>query len=321
MDQVSTSNHIARRGFLRGLAAAATTGLSAASLPQLSLGAEGGQVSQGLSMYKTPETSMQVSQEWFLDQRPCRLAQRLDFHLQGGLTSKLFVGPEGGYLVRPLESLVQEGWDKRMHQLLRQNTRLTANSRHGDPDIKPCQGSGVLVQLPGGERSFFSNDHVLCSARSELEKRRISIWEFDIARIDPRWINLQTNDKPLPVAQIATESAATNQTLPENEVEIYGFGADLRLFVGKPFRIPITIPELGEKFGQRDIFGLRLSDGAVNTIAEISGMSGSPVVLHKTKEVVGLVCRVFYSLKDGKSATVILFAGPDELRDLARRDE
>jgi hypothetical protein len=50
--------------------------------------------------------------------------------------------------------------------------------------------------------------------------------------------------------------------------------------------------------------------------AEIAGMSGSPVVIEGTSSVVGLVVRVHQVWQGSRVANIIMFVGPDEIRDL-----
>jgi hypothetical protein len=248
---------------------------------------------------------------------PACKAARLDNHIEGSCTVKVFVGGDGGYLVRPIRSLVQEGWVKRYHSQRVTNLALRGNAQAGDPDITPSIGSGVFLEMPAGDTRFFSNDHVLCNGRWELEKQRVSDWPFDIASIEPGLLALQSGDSPVPKARIASEDV-TNASLHEMQVDLYGIGGDLFSFSGRPFAIDFTIPSLGEKFGQRKIFGLRLPDRAVHHPAEIAGMSGSPVTLSGQGGVVGLVVRVHQVSLESQVATIILFVGPDELRDLTR---
>jgi hypothetical protein len=303
---------VSRRELFRK-AAAALAGLSLGSLQLCRAG-----VQSPASEYTAPDLELHVKPEEMLRQESCT-AQRLDDHLKNSCAVKLFVGPEGDYLVRPIEALVSEGWAKKNHRERLTRLSLHGTARAGDPDIRPSVGSGVFLQTAGGAHRFYSNDHVLCAGRWDLERRRVSHWAFDVASIDPALLRTLPVDGTVPKATLA-ENQITNESLPDTRVGLYGIGADLFRFIGKPFPIPFTIPSLGASFGQRRLFGLRLPERSLHHPAEIAGMSGGPVVIDGTTSVVGLVVRVLQVTHGLKNANIILFVGPDELRELRDKE-
>lgn len=271
-----------------------------------------------LSQYTAPDLKFLMSEKEFLGQLPCPVAQRLDNPISTGRTAKIFVNSKGEYLVRPIDDLVKSGWIRQNHIERNKSFAFKPLPKAGDPDIRPSTGSGVFMRLDDGSERFFSNDHVLCAARQELEIHRTSDWAFDIAQINPLLLKRAPGDGAIPRADLTT-GEITNATLTDISVHIYGVGGDLLSFQGKPFRIPFTIPSLGEDFGERSLFGLRLPEAFLHHPMEIAGMSGSPVLVARDHSVAGLVARVHHVSDRRSSATVIIFVGPDELRALAKR--
>jgi hypothetical protein len=306
--EISSANTTTRRELL---SAAAST-LAALSLNSFTRGS--GEERTATSSYTAPDLELLVQSEEVFKHEPCS-SQRLDDHLKNSCTVKFFVGPDGNYLVRPIEALVREGWAKQNHTQRLTSLSLKGNPQAGDPDIRPSVGSGVFLRTSGGVHRFFSNDHVLCAGRWELERQRVSNWAFDVASIDPALLSTRASDGPLPKTALAPDDV-TNEKLTDMRVDLYGIGADLFRFIGKPFPIPFTVPSLGGNFGQRILFGLRLPERSLHHPAEIAGMSGSPVVIEGTSSVVGLVVRVHQVWQGSRVANIIMFVGPDEIRDL-----
>jgi hypothetical protein len=306
---MSPDTILSRRGFL-------ASGLAAATLPNLQ--ALRADETAPISRYSAPDIQFLIDHKGLASQQPCEVAQRLDNPLSSGKTVKIFVDVKGDYNLRPIDTLVKNGWVSRHHVDRNKTLTFRPNPQAGDPDVKPSSGSGVVLRLEDQRVRLFSNDHVLCAARQHLEDQRTSDWPFDIASTDLALFRRVAGDGVIPEARLTSEEV-TNQTLADLSVEIYGVGGDLFRFKGKPFRIPFTVPSLGETFGERVLFGLRIPTGFLHHPSEIAGMSGSPVLLARDGSVVGLVARVHYS-SDGKTeATSIIFAGPDELRSLTKR--
>jgi hypothetical protein len=184
----------------------------------------------------------------------------------------------------------------------------------------------LTLNTAGAHRELYlSNEHVFRGAAWQIEDKAVYDWHYDLGVMRVRELSRHAEDRtPLPQGQIA-RSSVRNGNLCSRTLEVVGFGSDLFKFVGQPFQVPTYIthsyPFQESPRTQHLLFGLRIPRGFLRDIAEIGGMSGSPVVLEGTSEVVGVVSRVL-QIKDGNDQIpFLLFTGPDQVRGLLSRAE
>jgi hypothetical protein len=200
------------------------------------------------------------------------------------------------------------------------------NPTYSDPDIHPSHGSGVLMTLGTGgaqRKIYLSNEHVFRSAAWQLEEKALYNWHFDLGVMSAREIRANPADRSQPPLGRLADSSVTNANLCSRSVEVVGFGSDLFKFVGTPIRLPYFITP-GAPFNvpperQHLLFGLRIPRGFLHDIAEIGGMSGTPVVLEGTNEVVGTVSRISEFMDGENPICVLLFTGPQEVRGIVSK--
>jgi hypothetical protein len=200
------------------------------------------------------------------------------------------------------------------------------NADGTEPDIVPSQSSGVLMTIGSGSKTrdiYLSNEHALRAARWQLEEKSIFNWHYDLGVIPAEHLLRYTDDRfELAKGRLADESI-TNANLSSRSVEVVGFGSDLFKFVGTPFKLPYHFSDAAglnpNQMQQHLLFGMRIPEGFLRDISEIGGMSGSPVVLQGTREVVGIVCRVAQTLDGDRAIPHLVFVGPNEVRRIVDR--
>lgn len=102
-------------------------------------------------------------------------------------------------------------------------------------------------------------------------------------------------------------------------MRIFGSGADLYNLVGRPFPIRALVREEGSPPKEIELFGLRVADNFFKPIGQMAGMSGSPVILDGTHEVVGTLCRSYSKSWQGRELQYVVFSPIAALRELEGR--
>ena len=316
MSHTPTSS-ITRRECLPGL-----LGFSAASFVGGAFRAEAQEAATKRSSYSAPELRLGEDIEYLRKAASCK-ATRYSHGVPPTCTSKIFVERDGTLHLKTLSFLDRSGWMNRWRTMTRVEMPAIKNPTFSDPDIHPSHGSGVLLPVGtgAGQRTIYlSNEHVFRSAAWELEEKALYNWHYDLGVMSAGEIRANPADRSQPPLGRLAESSVRNANLCSRSVEVVGFGSDLFKFVGTPLRLPYFIT-LGAPFAvspqrQHLLFGLKIPRGFLRDIAEIGGMSGSPVVLEGTNKVVGTVSRISEFMDGENPICVLLFTGPDEVRGI-----
>ena len=286
-----------------------------------------------------------------LESLPFCTARRHDDPRNGGInhhgTAKVFVDESGEISVQTLEHLKDRGWLKKNHseRLLtppplppsanQEHSKPDANnpdtdaapSRYVHPDIVPSLGSCSKIGFTysgGVFECYVSNDHVIYSGRRDIEKESHSDPFSDINLLSTHFVKRPYADPHQLRPLFLAPRKITNQNLVEQTVQIIGVASDLFEFEGKPFVLPAEVTLGDGSKRQQNFFGLKVPNDFLARPMEIAGMSGSPVTLKGSREMVGVISRIlFYQEKTppgapAKYCTILVFAGPDELQKLVR---
>jgi len=238
----------------------------------------------------------------------------------------LLIDERGSIIINALQFLDGSGWMNRSREMARAKMPTIKNAVYSDPDIAPTASSGVLIPVSVGDKTeevLVSNEHALRAARWQLENKAVYDWHYDLAVIPAKHLLRNTDDRTLVSKGQLADTSVTNSTIFSKTVEVVGFGSDLFKFVGTPCKLPHYIGKV-EPFAQSHmqqhlLFVLRIPDTFVRDVAEIGGMSGSPVVLAGTRQVVGIVSRVGLVTQGDESVPYLVFTGPNELRRIVER--
>ena len=275
-----------------------------------------------LSTYSAPKWDLQLTLEEVAS-KPVAVSQRYESPAAGIYTCKVFIGDQGDLYVRSFQNIQENGWLKKHREDRSQKPGQLRNPVAGDPDIRPSTGSGVMLEfVVSGEKKRFvlSNDHVVTATRRELEEKRCSLHNFDVTCFPASQAIIQEHDRArIPLGAICADPQISNRTLSSKKVRIFGLGADLYNFVGQPFPIRALVREEGSPPKEIELFGLRVADNFFKPIGQMGGMSGSPVMLDGTHEVVGTVCRSYSRSWQGKELQYVVFSPIDALRELEGR--
>lgn len=311
---------INRRDCLQGLLS-----LSAASFAESAFRAEAQETATKRSSYSAPELRFGESIEYLRKAPSCK-ATRYSQGVPPTCTSKIFVERDGTLHLKTLSFLDRSGWMDRWRAMTRVEMPTIKNPTYSDPDIHPSHGSGVLMTLGTGaaqRKVYLSNEHVFRSASWQLEEKALYNWHYDLGVMSAKELRANPADRSQPPLGHLADSSVTNANLCSRSVEVVGFGSDLFKFVGTPLRLPyfITPGALFTVHPERQhlLFGLKIPWGFLRDIAEIGGMSGSPVVLEGTKEVVGTVSRISEFMDGENPICVLLFTGPNEVRGVVSK--
>ena len=313
---------ISRRGALATLAS-----LSGACFSLGSVQALAREEKKERTPYAAPEWSSDISIEELRSAPACK-ATRYSRGIPQTCASKIFVDGNGEIHLKSLSFLERTGWMDRWRVTTRGNVPSIKNPTFSDPDIHPSHGSGTLLTVQQGNRPrdiYLSNEHTFRAAHWRLEDKAIYDWHYDLGVLAAEHLHTTPadNTKP-PRAQLASDSVS-NTNLCSKTIEVVGFGSDLFKFVGTPFKLPISIttapPTLGLPEQQHLLFGLKIPRGFLRELAEIGGMSGSPIVLAGTRDVVGVVCRIAQRLDGKEPISYLIFTGPNEVRRIVAQAE
>jgi hypothetical protein len=262
----------------------------------------------------------------YLNAMPVSKATRYASGVPATCGTKTFVDARGSILISTLQFLDRSGWMSQRRESSRVRMPAIENADGTEPDIVPSQSSGVLMTIGSGSKTrdiYLSNEHALRAARWQLEEKSIFNWHYDLGVIPAEHLLRYTDDRfELAKGRLADESI-TNANLSSRSVEVVGFGSDLFKFIGTPFKLPYHFSDAAglnpNQMQQHLLFGMRIPEGFLRDISEIGGMSGSPVVLQGTREVVGIVCRVAQTLDGDRAIPHLVFVGPNEVRRIIDR--
>ena len=303
------------------------TGLSAASFAGGDYRTEAQEARNQRTPYSAPQ--MRFGQDIaYLRNAPVCKATRYGQGVPPTCASKIFVERDGTLHLKTLPFLERSGWMTRWRSMTKVKLPPLRNPTYSDPDIRASHASGVILTLQQGavqREVYLSNEHHLRNAAWEIEDKAVYDWHYDLGVISTKEIKTNLEDPSLPPRGRLADTSVTNGNLCSKSVEVVGFGSDLFKFVGTPFRLPYFVttpaPSVKAPDQQHLFFGIKVPGNFLRDIAEIGGMSGSPVVLNGTNEVVGTVCRA-YAHRDGdKPIFIIVFTGPDEVRRIVSRAE
>ena len=317
--------HFEDKNVSRRAALATMGGLGATSFLSGAASAQADDGHRKPTPYSAPEWESDKGFDYLIEM-PISKATRYASGVPDSCGSKIFVDARGSILVSTLQFLDRSGRMSQWRESRRVTVPTIKNAVHTDPDIVPSQSSGVLMTIDSGSKTrdiYLSNEHALRAARWQLEDKAVFNWHYDLGVIPAEHLLRYADDRvPLPKAQLADQSV-TNATLSSRTVEVVGLGSDLFKFVGTPFKLPYYISDaaafMRDRTQQHLLFGIRIPEGFLRDIAEIGGMSGSPVVLQGTREVVGMVCRVAQTLDGDRPIPYLVFAGPNEVRGIVDR--
>jgi hypothetical protein len=284
-----------------------------------------GEAQQQRVPYNSPEYRADKVFEYYQEAPICR-ATRFASGIPATCTTKLQIDGRGSIIINSMQFLDSSGWMRGFRESSRRKMPTIANAEYSDPDIVSTSSSGVLMTVPvgnGTEDILISNEHALRAARWELETKGVYDWHYDVGVLPAKYLLRDADDRTqLPKARLADRSIANN-TICSKKVEVVGFGSDLFKFVGQPFKLPyyVTEGEIGTPLNERQhlFFGLRIPNGFLRDMAEIGGMSGSPVVLEGSRDVVGIVTRVGVVSEGDASISYLVFTGPDQVRAIVER--
>jgi hypothetical protein len=242
--------------------------------------------------------------------------------------SKIFVDRDGSIHLKTLSFLERSGWMNQWRTITKNAVPPVKNPTYADPDVHPSHGSGVLLAAGNHEKPhqiYLSNEHTFRAARWQLEDKAVYNWHYDLGVMSTKHLARNPDDRAaVPQGRLADESI-TNANLCARSVEVVGFGSDLFKFIGTPFQLPSyiteTFPTLERSMRQHLLFGLKIPRGFLREISEIGGMSGSPIVLEGTHEVVGVLCRVAQCLEGDEPIPYLVFTGPNEVRSIVAQAE
>lgn len=218
-----------------------------------------------------------------------------------------------------LGAVFESGWIERRQQR-QPNGPEPVRFHSGKEEVsRSANGSGSLVRIKckdGDCDAILSNNHVICAARPEIAAQAISNYTFDINLLDARHFQNTLADRfDVPIGQMV-DANISNDNLTSKRVQIFGIGWNLYNIVGTPIRLSFRDRSGPEPGRARECFALIAEREILGGADVIGGMSGSPVVLEGTRDVVGVLSRV-YTVNLGKRQVVLLvFSGPNEIRGL-----
>ncbi len=316
------TSSITRREYLSGLLS-----LSAASFSGSTFRTAAQETPTQRSSYSAPELRCGEDIEYLRDAPSCK-ATRYSEGVPPTCTSKIFVESDGTLHLKTLSFLDRSGWMDRWRTRTRVEMPTIRNPTYSDPDIHPSHGSGVLLTVGTGvtqREMYLSNEHVFRGEAWQIEEKAVYDWHYDVGVMSAKEIRGNRGDRTQPPRGRLADTSVRNANLCSRSVEVVGFGSDLFKFVGTPFRLPYVItpsvPFVESPPRQHLLFGLKIPRAFLRDIAEIGGMSGSPVVLQGTKEVVGTVSRILEFMDGTNPIRVLLFTGPDEVRGIMSHAE
>lgn len=313
---------ISRRGAIATLA----------SLTGACFSADGGaaraqEVDKQRTPYAAPEWQTSADYQYLRTMPTCK-ATRYSQGVPKTCASKIFVDSDGSIHLKTLPFLERSGWMNRWRTATKSVVPQVKNPTYTDPDVHPSHGSGVLLAAGNHEKPheiYLSNEHTFRAARWQVEDKAIYDWHYDLGVMSAKHLTPNPTDRAHPPRGRLADESITNANLCSRSVEIVGFGSDLFKFVGTPFKLPFyineTFPTLERSSRQHLLFGLKIPRGFLRQISEIGGMSGSPIVLEGTCDVVGVLCRVAQCLEGAEPIPYLVFTGPNEVRTIVARAE
>jgi hypothetical protein len=193
---------------------------------------------------------------------------------------------------------------------------LTPDEVAKEPDVFDCLGSGFAVTGSDGHAYIFSNEHVTRGTHRDFEAVMTTDFARDLAvSTDEMAMRCPGDQFPVPMSTI--DPKVCSNDLPQHEVSITGFGADLFRFQGHPFRAQsIVSQECADRVSPHSmILKVRMDD--IRQPERMMGISGTPVTI-PNGNVAGVVWGIYLcpALRD---SLFILFTGPEDLRNVAKQ--
>lgn len=274
--------------------------------------------------YKSPDLAIHFDRN-ALAQHPLCTAEcfrerspRLDKVLRESCSLKIFI--DGGVLGKnTLQAVMDRGWIERLHRKQPEGPgRLRFHDGTGK-DTSSGNGSGTLLKIRCSDRiheAILSNDHVIYGSDAQTEAQSVSNHTHDINLLHLAHFRTPLPDSDeLPVGRVAGPHI-TNENVASKRVQIVGIGWELYNFVGTPIALSFRERSQGDIAPSKRCFALLVDHAWLGSAANIGGMSGSPVVIEGTREVVGTLSRAYTIDLGSRSVVALVFAGPDDLRDL-----
>lgn len=237
-------------------------------------------------------------------------------------TCKVMIDNDGVVFLSSVEHLVRHG--------ISQPRRREPDGRLADAPVPPGGGyslkmlaSGAIIRVKLGERSVdvvATNGHVLAPAKGEIRRAEFLDPVMDLSVIDRREVIQNALDSGrLPIGTLA--EGVDDDNLSSKVVSFCSKGRGHFRFTGQPTRIAIPIPSHAPENQRFSVFVMRVPAEMGDIRNELIGLSGSPVYLEETKEIVGVFAKCYprhgvpLVRSDGSRAPIyVLFAGPDSLR-------
>ena len=237
-------------------------------------------------------------------------------------TCKVMIDDDGVVFLNSVQHVVQRGISQPCRR--EPNGRLvSAPVRHGLRYSLKMLASGAIISVKVGERSVdvvATNGHVLAPAKVEIRRAEFLDPLMDLSVVERRVVIQNALDTGgLPIGRLA--EGVTDNNLTSKVVSFCSKGRGHFRFTGKPSRIGVPIPSLAPAHQHFSVFVMRVPSEMGDIRNELVGLSGSPVYLEETREIVGVFAKCYprhgvsLTRADGSRAPIyVLFAGPNSLR-------
>jgi len=237
-------------------------------------------------------------------------------------TCKVMIDNEGTVFLTSVQHVVRHG--------ISQPRRREPDGKLAGAPVPPGGGyslkmlaSGAIIRAKVGESSIdvvVTNGHVLAPAKGDIRAVEFLDPLMDLSVIDKAVVTRNALDTgALPVGRLA--EGVTDDNLTSQIVSFCSKGRGHFRFTGTPTRIAVPIPSHAPADQRFSVFVMRVPSELGDIRNELIGLSGSPVYIEQTKEIVGVFAKCYprhnvpLLRPDGSRAPIyVLFAGPDSLR-------
>jgi|GEM_PF-5950507 len=314
---ISTAQVAQAARYTRRDAIAATALFGALSMPSVSTTAA--DVKTEASPFKEPEWRLADAQ---LVAVPVCKGERLTRQPDNLPTSKVIIDKEGVVFLNSVPHIVKHGISQPRRMALDGRLApapLPAGMRYSLPML--ASGAVIQVQVAGKlVEVVATNGHVMQHAKSDIRREEFLDPLMDVSVVDKRLVIRNVLDTGvLPVGVLA--QGVSDDTITSRVVSFCSRGRGHFRFTGKPFRADIAIPSHAPSEHRFPVFVMRVPAEMGDIRNELIGLSGSPVHLEGTREIVGVFAKCYprhgvsLSRPDGSLSPIyLLFAGPDSLR-------
>jgi hypothetical protein len=318
------SSALSRREALQALGIASAISLQSLVGPSRAALSQEASLPKRWKPYKSPDLAMRFDIRALASHPVCSIENfreytpRLEKLLSETCSLKIWIN-NGVLGKNTLGAVFDNGWIERRQRRQPNGPDPVRFHTGEEADIRSANGCGTLLRIRDNDRGYeviLSNDHVIYGAKAEIESQSISNHTFDINLLEASYFKTTLPDRfETPIGKLV-DPCITNANLPSKRVQILGIGWDLFNFVGTPIPISFTDRSDPDPGSGRTCFALVADKNTLGRADVIGGMSGSPVVLEGTRDVVGTLSRVYTVDVGERDVVLLVFTGPDQLRAL-----